>query len=180
MAASWRSKHSGWELRIVDECEIATNLGSQFVMPGGVNDPKVRIALLRYAALYEFGGISLASPLHCLRCVEPLLSMVSTQTFAGLATGSSRYLARVGDALVGALPGSTFIGALLEEVIRLYSGSGGENVVPSSTFNIDILTQMSDASSEITVFPRHIFYPSEHEHTVAFAALSLQDNTVPR
>jgi hypothetical protein len=99
---------------------------------------------------------------------------VDTDAFAGIAVGSSRYSKFVSASIIGALPGSRFLRRIIDEMIFLLCDPIGGALSPSNDLpefvGSDLLTRLADSSTEITVFPRHIFNPAPAELSFAFSA----------
>jgi len=172
-ARSWKNKHPAWEVRTwrtADAAELISNVAAF----DSVTDPKTRAEWLRYEIAYTHGGISIFAGTKCLRNLDPLLSMIDTEAFAGLGPGSSRYTKPVSDSVLGSLPKSQFLRLLLDGFTSFLGETGdggfstnGHHAPPSLA--ADLLTRLADSSPEITIFPRHIFHPAPAEIALAFS-----------
>jgi Mannosyltransferase putative len=174
-AQSWKRKHPAWEIRIWRTADAESTLIPNKAAFNTVTDPTARADLLRYEIAYLHGGISIFAGTKCLRNLDPLLSMVDTDFFAGVGVGSSRYSKPVSDSVVGALPKSRLLRRLLDEIASFPGGPPAPGL--STTANhapafiaSDLLTRLADSSSDITIFPRHIFHPAPTEISLAFSA----------
>lgn len=142
---SWRRHHPGWELRLWTDAELP-----ELRFPEALEKARnfgERSDLLRYEILARQGGVYVDTDVECKRPLDPLLDGVAA--FAGWVRPQ-----KVGNAIIGAVPGHPAIARMLEEAqARVGSGHVSGATGPR------LLTEVLTSSEDVTIFDREVFYP---------------------
>jgi ADP-heptose:LPS heptosyltransferase len=169
----WLDKHPGWKCVIWTDAAPPPLSVVRAETYNAVDDSSFRLCILRLEIAFSRGGLCVDASRMSIRSIEPLLSMVSTDSFAGLLQSPPLYAKAVGTMVFGALPGSAFVRMALETIAVSVAearnlGNGDSRPTDPRRNHSDYLTAAAMRFGEVTIFPRHIFYPNEGEYSVAF------------
>jgi ADP-heptose:LPS heptosyltransferase len=175
----WLEKHPGWECVLwTDTDPFPSPIVSAEACDSSV-DSGVRLCILRLEIAFSRGGLCVDAKRRPVRSLEPLLSMVSTDAFAGLIHPPPLFAKSVGNFVLGALPGSPFVhSALKAYAASLAHSRSSERIhsqppAPPPSY-LDSLTATVMKYPDVTIFPRHIFYPHEGEYSLAFVRSAVE------
>jgi mannosyltransferase OCH1-like enzyme len=142
---SWRRHHPDWELRLWTDAELPElRFPEAFEKARNFGE---RSDLLRYEILVREGGVYVDTDVECKQPIDPLLDGVAA--FAGWVRPQ-----KVGNAIIGAVPGHPAIERMLEEA-QARAGSGHV----SGATGPRLLTEVLTSSEDVTIFAREVFYP---------------------
>jgi mannosyltransferase OCH1-like enzyme len=142
---SWRRHHPDWELRLWTDAELPElRFPEAFEKARNFGE---RSDLLRYEILAREGGVYVDTDVECKQPIDPLLDGVAA--FAGWVRPQ-----KVGNAIIGAVPGHPAIERMLEEA-QARAGSGHV----SGATGPRLLTEVLTSSEGVTIFDREVFYP---------------------
>jgi mannosyltransferase OCH1-like enzyme len=142
---SWQRHHPGWEMRLWTDFNLPELVNPDAFQRG--RNPAEKANVLRYELLLRTGGVYLDVDMECLRAIEPLLEGVS----AFACRESDR---RVGNAILGSVPGHPIMRDAVTEVART-AGTGRQLETSGPSFFTNLLERHPD----VTVFPPELFYP---------------------
>ena len=128
--------------------------------------------LLRYAALYTYGGIYLDVDIQVVRSFDPLLN---NQCFLGCQSSSPlHWLAN--SAVMGSVQGHWFLGYLLKTLLEKYTGNENPSIsgvhLPSKAlieFGLLKYRDVPQVIDDIVLLPTRYFHPIPYNKKVMLA-----------
>jgi inositol phosphorylceramide mannosyltransferase catalytic subunit len=145
---SWREHHPDWEIRTWTDSDLPPLTYPDALERcrnyGEASD------VLRYEALYRYGGVYVDTDVECRRSLEPLIADVS-------AFGAWQRPGVVGSAVVGSVPGHPAIA----EVLRTVCEGAGSGPQVEATGPV-ALTRVFEKADDVKLFGPETFFPYDY------------------
>lgn len=150
---TWADLHPGWEMKLWTEDNLP-NYFQHTALMKTTTVPAWQANIVRYNAVYYFGGIYVDTDFECLKSLEPLLDGIGA--FASRFREKSKALA---NGLFGATAGHAWMKEVLRRVPLVWEPK-------RTTVGPLLLTQVTKGRQDVTLLPWQHFYPyySEEMH----------------
>jgi inositol phosphorylceramide mannosyltransferase catalytic subunit len=145
---SWREHHPGWEMWTWTDSNLPP-----LTYPGALERCRnfgEASDVLRYEALYRYGGIYVDTDVECRRSLEPLIEDVS-------AFGAWQRPGVIGSAVVGSIAEHSAIAEVLREV----SEGAGSGPQVEATGPV-ALTRVLEKARDVKLFGPETFFPYDY------------------
>ena len=173
-AAGWRRHHPGWHYQLWTDADAAAFDMVNRAAFDSAESFAMKSDILRYELLLRYGGLYCDLDFECLRSIKPLLAQVGEETFGGFEWSTFTYDRSLCNALLGGLPGASFLRRAVEtlpESVRLHQAERHihrHETIARAT-GPAFLTRLAAECPAVTIFPQPVLYPRPGESVAAYA-----------